>query len=80
MLNSLLSSFGRRVSREVGENVEFGAEGVLHPSEGGIAVGRGDELPAHVINLAESVGIVERRIGRRQVGAVIREVSSGGEG
>ena len=36
---------------------------VLHPGEVGVALGRDAELPAHLVILAEPVGVVERRVG-----------------
>ena len=41
---------------------------VLHPGEVGVAFGRDAELPAHVVVLAEPVGIVEGRVGEDVIG------------
>ena len=53
---------GHAVRREV-------VDEVLHPGEVGVALGRHAVLPAHVVVLAEPVGIVEGRIGEDEVGA-----------
>ncbi len=45
---------------------------VLHPGEVGIALGRDAVLPAHVVVLAEPVGVVEGRVGENVVGAEVR--------
>ena len=54
---------------------------VLHPGEVGVALGRDAELPAHVVVLAEPVGVVEGRIGEDVVGAQVgMEVAAEGVG
>ena len=44
---------------------------VLHPGEVGVALRRDAELPAHVVVLAEPVGVVEGRVGEDVVGAEV---------
>ena len=44
---------------------------VLHPGEVGVALGRNAVLPAHIVVLAEPVGIVEGRIGENEVGTQV---------
>ena len=44
---------------------------VLHPGEVGVALGRDAELPAHVVVLAEPVGVVEGRIVTARIALVI---------
>ena len=54
---------------------------VLHPGEVGVALGRDAVLPAHVVVLAEPVGVVEGRIGEDVVGAEVgMEVAAEGVG
>jgi hypothetical protein len=54
---------------------------VLHPGEVGVALGRDAELPAHVVVLAEPVGVVEGRVGEHVVGAQVGvEVAAEGVG
>lgn len=48
---------------------------VPHPGEVGIALRRDAELPAHVVVLAEPVGVVEGRVGEGVVGAEVPECS-----
>ena len=44
---------------------------MLHPSEVGVALWRDAELPAHVVVLAEPVGVVEGRVGEHVVRAEV---------
>ena len=54
---------------------------VLHPGEVGVALGRDAVLPAHVVVLAEPVGVVEGRVGEDVVGAEVgMEVAAEGVG
>ena len=54
---------------------------MLHPGEVGVALGRDAELPAHVVVLAEPVGVVEGRVGEDVVGAEVgMEVAAEGVG
>ena len=42
---------------------------MLHPGEVGVTLGRDAKLPAHVVVLAEPVGVVEGRVGENVVSA-----------
>ncbi len=54
---------------------------VLRPGEVGVAPGRDAELPAHVVVLAEPVGVVGGRVCEDVVGAEVRmEVAAEGVG
>ena len=65
---------GHAVGREV-------VDEVLHPGEVGVALGRDAVLPAHVVVLAEPVGVVEGRVGEDVVGAEVgMEVAAEGVG
>ena len=64
-----------------GEGGGLGAVEMLHPGEVGVALGRDAELPAHVVVLAEPVGVVEGRVGEDVVGAEVgMEVAAEGVG
>ena len=62
------------IGEDEAPRVPFGREvvdEVLHPGEVGVALGRDAVLPAHVVVLAEPVGVVEGRIGEDVIGAEV---------